>query len=231
MIHTPPGSWPTPGHEYLQSSRFLDSAHPAVHRFAWSAIGTARTKVEKAVTLFYRVRDGWRYDPYSVRLAPKPHTASHVLTVESAYCIQKAILLAAAARAVGIPAALGFSDVENHLSTEKLKAAMGGKTVVLHHGYALLLLGGRWVRAAPAFNIELCRRFGVRPTEFDGRSDAVLQQYDAKNRLHMEYRRDHGYFSDFPAERVFADLRAAYPAEFFTGGEPPERFDEGHRAG
>ena len=35
-------------------------------------------------------------------------------------------------------------------------------------------IDGRWVKAAPAFNIELCARFGVRPTEFDGVGDALI---------------------------------------------------------
>src|SRR5450756_2620720 len=77
---------------------------------------------------------------------------------------------------------------------------MGGKTYFMHHGYAVMYLEGRWVKAAPAFNIELCTRFGVVPTEFDGRSDAIFQPYDAHQRRHMEYVKDHGIWTDFPLD-------------------------------
>jgi transglutaminase-like putative cysteine protease len=228
MIHTPANEPPVPGPEYLARTRFLDHDTPAVREFAWRAIAGETDAVARAVKLFYAVRDGWRYDPFSMTLDPADYVASHVLAARAAYCIPKAILLAAAARAVAIPAAIGLSDVVNHLTTEKLKAWMGS-TYFMHHGYAVLHLEGRWVKAAPAFNIELCDRFHVRPTEFDGRGDAVFQEYDARDRRHMEYVKDHGCWSDFPYEKVAADFRAFYPARLFEGEKPAERFEDGAR--
>jgi hypothetical protein len=99
----------------------------------------------------------------------------------------------------------------------------------MHHGYAVMYLDGRWVKAAPAFNIELCTRFEVLPTEFDGRSDAIFQPYDARDRRHMEYVKDHGIWSDFPYEKVEADFRAFYPPHAFGEDGPAERFEEGLR--
>jgi len=229
MIHTPPGSKPEPGPEYLQSTRFLDSDSDAVRSFAQRVAGAETSDVGRAVRLFYAVRDGIRYDPFAMRLDPAIYVASHVLAAKSAYCIPKAILLAAAARALGIPAAIGLSDVVNHLTTEKLKALMGGTTYFMHHGYAVLYLEGQWVKAAPAFNIELCTRFGVLPTEFDGRSDAIFQPYDALDRRHMEYVKDHGIWSEFPYEKVAADFREFYPLSAFAEGEPGEKFEDGVR--
>lgn len=229
MIHTPPGSKPEPGPEYLQSTRFLDSDSEAVRSFAQRVAGAETSDIGRAVKLFYAVRDGIRYDPFAMRLAPGIYVASHVLAAKSAYCIPKAILLAAAARALGIPGAIGLADVVNHLTTEKLKALMGGTTYFMHHGYAVLYLEGRWVKAAPAFNIELCTRFGVLPTEFDGRSDAIFQPYDALDRRHMEYVKDHGIWSEFPYEKVAADFRAFYPLSAFAESEPGEKFEDGVR--
>lgn len=229
MIYTPPGAKPEIGPEYLQSTRFLDADSDAVRSFAEQAAGAEASDIARAVKLFYAVRDGIRYDPFSMRLDPGIYVASHVLAAKSAFCIPKAILLAAAARALGIPCAIGLSDVVNHLTTEKLKAAMGGTTYFMHHGYAVLHLQGRWVKAAPAFNIELCTRFGVLPTEFDGRSDAIFQPYDASQRRHMEYVKDHGAWSDFPYDRVDADFRAFYPVGAFYDGDPGEKFEDGVR--
>ena len=78
----------------------------------------------------------------------------------------------------GIPARLGFADVRNHLASEKLLARLGTDLFVFH-GFTEFWLAGRWVKATPAFNIELCERFGVRPLEFDGRSDALFHEYSA----------------------------------------------------
>ncbi len=188
----------------------------------------AATPVERAVALFYAVRDRWRYDPFTMRLDAAQYVASNVLGKRDAYCIPKAILLAALARAAGIPSGIGLADVENHLNTDKLKARMGGTSLFVDHGYAVLHLEGHWVKAAPAFNIELCERFQVRPTEFDGRSDALFQEYDARGRRHMEYVRDHGFWSDFPFERAMADLTRAYPPELFSSS-PEELFEDGQR--
>ncbi len=229
MIHTPPNSKPEPGPEYLQSTRYLDAATPSVRDFARRAAGGESTDIGRAVKLFYAVRDGVRYDPFSMRLDPAIYVASHVLAAKSAYCIPKAILLAAAARALGIPCAIGLSDVVNHLTTEKLKAVMGGTTYFMHHGYAVLYLDGQWVKAAPAFNIELCTRFGVLPTEFDGRSDAIFQPYDAQQRRHMEYVKDHGCWSDFPYAKVEADFRGFYPPRAFAENDSGEKFEDGVR--
>lgn len=226
MIYAPPGAWPAPGPEFLEATYFLDHADPEVRAFAERAAAGETSVIGRAVRLFYAVRDGWRYDPFSIRLDREHYVASRILRRKAVYCIPKGILLAAAARAVGIPAGIGLSDVENHLTTEKLKARMGGKTTFIHHGYAVLWLDGRWIKAAPAFNIELCRRFGVRPTEFDGRADAIFQEFDVADRRHMEYLRDHGLWSDFPYERVERDFRAFYPADFLAG-ESGERFEDG----
>ncbi|MCC6474912.1 MAG: transglutaminase family protein [Burkholderiales bacterium] len=226
MIHTPPGAFPEPGPDYLASTRFLDHATPSVRAWALRTGGSG-SPLEKAVRLFYAIRDGWRYDPFSMRLDPRLYVASRVLAVKSAYCLPKAILLAACARAADIPSAIGLSDVVNHLVTEKLKTRLGGRTLFMHHGYAVLHLEGRWVKAAPAFNIELCTRFGVHPTEFDGASDAIFQEFDVRERRHMEYVRDHGMWSDFPYERVETDYRAYYPPGAFGEDDTGERFEDG----
>lgn len=227
MIHTTPPRKPVPGPAYLAPTPFLDSDHPGVREFAQRVTAGAAGAVECAVKLFYAVRDGIRYDPFAVRLVREDYVASRVLAAGNAYCLPKAIVLAAAARACGIAAAIGLSDVVNHLTTHKLKARMGGRTLFIHHGYAVLHLDGRWVKAAPAFNIELCERFHVRPTEFDGRSDAIFQEYDALDRRHMEYVKDSGTWSDFPFDMVAADFRAAYPPSFYGGEEAGERFEDG----
>jgi transglutaminase-like putative cysteine protease len=201
------------GPEFLAPSEFMDSATDAVRRFAASAVGDAATDSGKAVRLYYAVRDGIRYDPYSIRAAKEIFIASRVLAASAAFCIPKAILLAAAARAVGIPAGIGLADVKNHLTTQKLRDLMG-TDIFIHHGYTVLRLDGRWVKCTPAFNIELCAKFGVLPLEFDGHADSLMHPFDAKRQRHMEYLQDHGIFAEFPFDRVIGDFRKFYPGMF-----------------
>ena len=159
--------------------------------------------------LFYVVRDGIRYDPYSITGNPDDYRASTVLAQRDAYCIPKAVLLTALARAVGVPARLGFADVRNHLASKKLLARLG-TDLFLFHGFTEVWLAGRWVKATPAFNIELCERFGVRPLEFDGRSDALFHEYSADGRLHMEYVAERGSFADLPLEEIMRAFATHY---------------------
>ena len=133
-----------------------------------------------------------------------------VLRRERDFCIPKAVLLAALARARGIPARLGFADVRNHLATPRLLQAMG-TDLFIYHGYTELHLEGKWVKATPAFNLGLCEKAGVKPLEFDGRSDSVFHQYDRSGRRHMEYVRDHGSYADLPYAEILAAMREAAP--------------------
>lgn len=224
MIHTPPGATPEPGPDYLVATTFFDYGHESLRERIDAALGDARSDIDKAVRLFYWIRDGWRYDPFSVRLAPAIHIASHMMTVNSAYCVPKAVLLVAAARAAGIPTALGLADVTNHMTSDKLKRWMGGTTLFVNHGYALMYLDGHWVKAAPAFNREMCERFGVRPTEFDGRDDAILQEYDMRDHRHIEYVNERGCWSDFPYETFATTMRAAYPTAAWELGVDDAHF-------
>lgn len=219
MIFTPYGD-PIRPEDYLAPTPFLDFDRPEVTAFAADAVGDATDPVEQAVRLYYAVRDRVRYDAFRVDFRPRTYRASSVVAERAAFCIPKAVLLAALARSVGVPAAIGLSDVVNHMTTPKLQAAMGDCDVFLHHGYAALYLAGRWVKAAPAFNKEMCDRFGVTPTEFDGREHAILQEFDAAERLHMQYLKDHGYWSDLPFERIRDDFTAYYPTDFIKAPAP-----------
>ena len=218
MIFTPYGD-PEPSVENLAPTRFFDFETPSVQAFVERVIDDETNEIKKAVRLFYAIRDEFRYDIFGIRMTPDIYVASDVIAKGSAFCIPKASLLVATARAAGIPAVIGLSDVINHFTSPKVERAMAGKTVFLHHGYAVMYLEGKWVKAVPAFNKELCDKTGVAPTEFDGRNHAILQEYDADNNTRMEYLKDHGYWSELPFSRIDEDFRNYYPKSFF--GEAP----------
>jgi len=194
---------------HLLPTALIDSDHPAVVSFAARHAASACDR-ERAVALYYAVRDGIRYDPYRIDLSAQGMRASTTLAHGYGWCVPKATLLAAACRAAGIPARLGFADVRNHLATERLRQVMG--TDVFHwHGYTEILIDGGWRKATPAFNLELCERFGLLPLEFDGRSDSLYHPFDRQGHRHMEYVADHGSFDDVPLERITGDLVRLYP--------------------
>lgn len=193
----------------LCPTALIDSDHPAVVAFA-SRHGRGRDERERAVALYYAVRDGFRYDPYRIDLSPDGMKASSVLAQGHGWCVPKATLLAAACRASGIPARVGFADVRNHLSTARMREVM--QTDVFYwHGYADICLGGAWVKATPAFNASLCERFGLLPLEFDGTADSLYHPFDRQGHRHMEYVAQRGSFDEVPLVRIAADFARLYP--------------------
>ena len=210
--------------ELLKPTYFLDYDHPAVAAFVSKAILGATTDAERAARLFSAVRDTIRYDPYQAVLTREGLTASATLERRSAFCVPKAILLAASLRAVGIPTRLGFSDVTNHLATPRLIQTLR-TSVFAFHGYVEVHLGDRVLKATPAFNATLCKFFGVPPLEFDGEHDAMLQAVGSRGRAFMEYLTDRGTFEDFPYEEMIRVWKEVYPHFFDDAPTPAGDFE------
>lgn len=193
----------------LNAATMVDSDHPAVIAFAREHARGADDR-GRAVALYYAVRDGLRYDPYRVDLSVHGMKASTALANGYGWCVPKAALLAAACRAAGIPARVGYADVRNHLSTERLRRNLGSDLFVWH-GYTDIRLDGRWLKATPAFNIELCDRFGLLPLEFDGHADSIYHPFDRAGNRHMEYVAMHGAFDDVPLQKILDAFAVHYP--------------------
>jgi hypothetical protein len=200
----------------------LDFDSKSVRKFAEENTANKHNDREKAVALYYAVRDGFQYNPYILDLRREGLKASNLLTRNRGYCVEKAILLAASARTVGIPSRLSFYIVRNHIATEKLEKALK-KNYLVFHGAAELFLEGKWLKTTPAFNKSLCHYLGVEPLEFDGTADSVFQQYDKSGNLFMEYLHDYGAFSDFPYTLYLQELANHYPHIFgdekYTNGD------------
>ena len=196
--------------QYLSPGRFIDSNSADVVAFASKAIAGATGELDKVRRLYAAVRDGITYDPYVNFADPVNFRASGVLTARRGFCVGKAALLAACCRATGIPARVGYADVRNHMTSPKLYERI--KTdVFIWHSYAELLVGGRWVKATPAFDATLCARVGIAPLEFDGQTDSLFHPFDRTGRRHMEYLKDRGAFADVPFDTMVAEFRATYP--------------------
>ncbi len=195
--------------EFLVPGPTVESEDAGVVALAKRAAGSGDDRA-RAINIYYEIRDAFRYDPYSSALSVDGLKATRVLTEERGWCVSKAILMAACCRAVGIPARLGFADVRNHLSTEKMRERM--QTDIFYwHGYTSVYLDGKWVKATPAFNIELCDKFGLKPLEFDGREDSIYHPHDKAGNRHMEYLAYRGEFAEPPIDDIIATFVEHYP--------------------
>ena len=205
---------------YLQPGICIDSDHPAVIEFSHRVAGDDCADLEKAVQIYYAVRDEFRYDPYGVEMTELGMKGSTVLERGNGFCITKGTLMAAACRVIGIPARLGFADVRNHLASKRMIELMGTDLFV-YHGFVEVFLEKKWVKATPAFNLSLCEKFGTLPLEFDGQRDSVFHPYDAAGNKHMEYITGHGSFADTP----LADIKASFEMHY------PKMYSDEKRAG
>src|SRR5437899_12770089 len=109
---------------YTRPGELIDADHPKIVAYARRVAGEG-TEREKALRLYYAVRDDLRYDPYNTPMKREAYRASMTLDAGHGFCINKAGLLAAACRASGIPARGGYADVRNHITTRRLSEQVG----------------------------------------------------------------------------------------------------------
>ena len=198
-----------PDRRYLRPTPIIDSDSRPVRAFADEVTAGMTDPAQKAVHLYYAVRDGIRYDPYMPFTRPAHYRASRTLRAGRGFCVPKAALLCAMGRCCKIPSRLGFATVRNHLTSQRLSEFMGTDLFV-YHGYTEFFLGGRWVKATPTFNIELCRRHRVDPLDFDGVNDALFQSFNREKSQFMEYVQLHGTSDDVPVETIVAAWKQVY---------------------
>lgn len=209
--------------DLLAVTEFLDHDNLVVRNFVRRALaGVPDTPVDRAVALYYAVRDKILYEVYDADLSRTGLRASAIISRGRGFCVHKSIVYAAVSRAAGVPSRIVLTDVRNHLASARLRELVGGD-VFRFHALNSVYLDGRWVRATPVFNKLLCRLYGITPLEFDGRGDSMAHPYDTDGRRYMEFLREHGEFDDFPFELVVEGIRAAHPRLFagryaLTGG-------------
>ncbi|MCK5311377.1 MAG: transglutaminase domain-containing protein [Desulfobacteraceae bacterium] len=199
--------------KYFEPTYFIDSDSSIIKTFAKEVCQNEVDPVKKAIKLYYAVRDGIKYDPYSMEDSRSSMVASTILQRKFGYCVAKAVVLTALARSQQIPVRLGFADVKNHINSERLKALMETDLFV-YHGFVELYLNEKWVKATPAFDLSLCEKAFIKPLEFDGTFDSIFHEFNTKGSKHMEYVKDHGHFADLPYDRIMKAGKEHYPLYF-----------------
>jgi len=187
--------------ELLQPTKFLDFDKSRVRNKANKIVDNINDPKEKAIALFYWVRDKIRYNQYGFYMIPANFKASVTIRRKNGFCVSKAILLSAMARSVNIPARIHLADIINHKIPQKIIDWM--KTdVFLFHGYSELFISGKWVKATPVFDKVTSKRGGYPLVEFDGEHDALLASHDQNGNRFVEYINDRGTYADLPYKEI-----------------------------
>ncbi len=199
--------------QWLSPTEYIDFETSLVQNFIKEHTSPNDTPKEKLIKLYYVVRDKIYYNPYCVNYQLDIFKASTTVKNLESFCIPKTILFCACARALGFPARIGFADVKNHLATKRLNELLR-TNVYRMHGYTLIYIHDKWVKATPVFNIELCEKFGVEPLAFDGAADSILHAFNQAGDRHMEYLHDYGGFDDMPVSLLIKVYMTHYPHLF-----------------
>jgi transglutaminase-like putative cysteine protease len=214
---------------YLEPGPAVDSQSEAIIAAADRLTETATTTVSKAAGLFHFVRDSISYNPFTRKVDISCYMASHTLANNQGYCVQKAVLLAALCRASGIPARLHYADIRSYVNKQKLYEHLG-TNLLMYHGYNELYIDGEWLAADATFDIETCRKQGMRPIDFNGQGNARLHTRSTGNELQFEFITDRGSHADVPFAALMDSCRACWGDDVtrnFAEGDPTsQRFSD-----
>lgn len=187
--------------DFLKPTKFLDFDKSRVKNQAYKIVEGIKNDKQKAIALFYWVRDNIRYNQFGFYMIPANFKASVTLRRKNGFCVSKAVLLSSMARAVGIPAKIHLADIINHKIPQKIIDWM--KTdVFFFHGYSELYLKEKWVKATPVFDKRTSQKGGYPLVEFDGEDDALLSSHDSEGNLFVEYINDRGTYADLPYKQI-----------------------------
>lgn len=195
----------------LKETDFLDFNSPEIIAFI-DEFNQLKSDTQKAIAVYEKVRDHFLYDPFHLDLRPNALKASTILSKKRAWCVEKAIVMAAALRGLNIPTKLGYGIVVNHIGVDKLVKYLKRPEIVFH-GYVCVYLNGKWVKATPAFDPVVCKLANVDLLHWDGEEDAMFQEFQNGEKF-MEYIHFYGAFDDVPVDLMNSEMKKYYPHLF-----------------
>lgn len=198
--------------EYLQETKYFDYNSPIIQDIIKSLDLDGLNDKDKAVKLFYYVRDSIKYSVIIKSFDSKIFQASYVLQQPSSFCIPKAVALGTLTRAVGIPSRIHFVDFVNHRLSPKLEEVWGTNIMAMHC-YTEFYLDDKWVKATSSLDIGTCDKHGFIPVEFDGVHDSTIKEVDKIGRKHAEYILDRGTYADVPLDLIRQVMGETYHAD------------------
>ncbi|MFX0057236.1 MAG: transglutaminase-like domain-containing protein [Candidatus Heimdallarchaeota archaeon] len=199
---------------YLKPTEFFDFNKANVRNKAFEITNGLKTDKDKAIALFYWVRNEIKYNMTTyIPYVKSNFKASVTLRRKNGFCVSKSVLLSSFARAIGIPARIHLVDLINHKVSQKVIDFMG-HNVMYYHGYSEFFLNNKWIKLTPSFDKATAIKGGFLPmVEFDGENDAVFPPFDDDGNLFGEYVKDRGIHADLPLneiEKVFEEKYEKY---------------------
>ena len=186
---------------YLQATPTIETDHKKIRDAARIVTRGCSNNEEKAVKLFYFVRDNIKYNVYMISVFIDDFKASRILEWGKGYCVQKAVLLAALGRAAGIPSRLAFAKIKNYKVPERVHEVLG-TTIFPRHGYNQFFLNGRWISATASFDRATCVKNRLPTVEFNGREDALLPEKTLLGEPYIEYLKKFAPNEDLPFDWI-----------------------------
>lgn len=207
--------------ECLRHGEILDFRNERVVGFVEKALrGVPDDNRSNVVALYYAVRDGIFYEIFGSYVGPTL-SASRSIEQGRGFCLHKAIIYAAACRAVDIPCRLLATTVRNHISSPSISALVGGD--VFLHWYNEVFLDGQWLKVAPIFNKLTCKLYGIKPLEFTGHESAVAQPYHGGSA--MAFLSEPVQFNDPGRAEILAIVGDHHPKMIGQHGRVPREID------
>ena len=130
---------------YLQATYFFDYNHTAIQQFIAPLDRKEFTAKEKAIQLYFKIRDGWRYNPSIIEATKEGWRSSFILSKPEGHCLDKSILFVSGLRGLGIPARLHLAKVINHIGVEQIIERFGIKELT-PHGMVDVCLNSIWLK-------------------------------------------------------------------------------------
>jgi transglutaminase-like putative cysteine protease len=194
---------------YLHPTPAVESDHPRIVALCRQLGAGTTDERERARRLFRYVRDTLAYSLHNPMFRIEHYRATAVLDRGRGFCVQKAVVLCALARAAGIPARLIFADIINHRAAARMREVLGGE-IFVYHCYVEMHLGDGWLQMTPSFERSLCEEHGYPLVDFNGKDSAIFPPTDAAGRPFVAYLRHHGRFADVPLLPMLAAWETAY---------------------
>ncbi len=169
---------------FLMPTKYCNCTNKKVKLLAAQITLGKKNDTERAVALFYWVRDNIAYTFGSWQ-----KKSSHILKQGRGMCTNKAVLLVALLRSINIPAGFGRMEVlgQEYFGTvtlEEFKPIISKKSV---HYFVYIFLNNSWIKIDPSADISLARKIGyfnpqAELVDWDGKNDA-MEKIDKKHIL------------------------------------------------
>jgi transglutaminase-like putative cysteine protease len=149
---------------YLAPDDLIQSDHPEILHTASTVVNGAADERERAIKLFYWVRDSIAYCIESDR------SALEVLREGRGVCVTKTLLHVALLRAAGVAARIGHADYRADVLRAIFPDSYMDRQPEVYplHTFAEVYLDGQWITCDATIDREFGAEFGFPVMEFDG---------------------------------------------------------------